>query len=375
MSSEDSNTGEKTCQNENSMKESTPEEDITNDSTETRKEEVQSGQSTPTTEGPASKADSDEDTFEKDIMDMLKTYPQQNGSVSNETADSPVFGAVTPPITGQYPTPPPSSQPDQQQQSKHNMARSVSMPIKQGVGEISKIVPTSAQVQETLFSVKKWSIATFKSTKQAVNEKLGRASRTVDVDLENKIEALKGSQKDYVDLLSQTVSMQESFTALLLSQKSMALLMYSLAGRHPELTDDFQRNADVQKAIFENGQVLHSNLELFKSSLETLVCKTIEDTLKTIRSFEYERLQFDAYRIEYEQLNALPQSTANESRLRKVKEKYEHHKHEYETLAEDVRVKLRFLDDNRVRVMHKQLMFFHVCLILGNCTFFAILLF
>jgi hypothetical protein len=121
---------------------------------------------------------------------------------------------------------------------------------------------------------------------------------------------------------------------------------------------------------------------VFISSLTTLCNKTIEDTLLTVRNYEAARLEYDAYKTDLDNLqgqqqlqtapststggltnsrrNSMPavsdpqrvqQITILEHDLTSYRERYEH-------LKQDVAVKLRFLDENRVKVMRKQLSLF-----------------
>lgn len=50
-------------------------------------------------------------------------------------------------------------------------------------------------------TIKSWSISTYKCTKQLMYEKLGKSSRTVDAELESKIESLRDTQRKYLHLL------------------------------------------------------------------------------------------------------------------------------------------------------------------------------
>lgn len=90
------------------------------------------------------------------------------------------------------------------------------------------------------------------------------ASKTVDIDLEKKIEALRSSQADYVELLSLASKMHMQFASLLMTQKSMAVLCFNLAVKQTELSEDFRRNAECQKAIFANGELLLSKTFLMQ---------------------------------------------------------------------------------------------------------------
>ncbi len=76
--------------------------------------------------------------------------------------------------------------------------------------------------------------------------------------------------------------------------------------------------------------------------------KTIEDTIITIRQYELARLEFDAYRYDLELIEQQPQTAAGKRNLAETQKQYELHKQKYEKLKEDVQIKMKFLDENRV---------------------------
>uniref|UniRef100_A0A673VR56 Arfaptin-1-like n=1 Tax=Salmo trutta TaxID=8032 RepID=A0A673VR56_SALTR len=63
---------------------------------------------------------------------------------------------------------------------------------------------------EKLDQVRKWSITTYKCTKQVLSEKMGRGSRTVDPELEARIDILRDDRRryDHVTCLAQTLATQ-----------------------------------------------------------------------------------------------------------------------------------------------------------------------
>lgn len=110
-------------------------------------------------------------------------------------------------------------------------------------------------------------------------------------------------------------------------------------------------------------------LNFFVSSVNTLVNKTMEDTLLTVKRYETARYVTDFYmlqmctatencpafcRIEYDayrsDLEILLQSSSQSSALSEAQQAHDLHKAEFEKLRADVSVKLRFLNENRVKV-------------------------
>lgn len=55
--------------------------------------------------------------------------------------------------------------------------------------------------------------------------------------------------------------------------------------------DEFGYNAETQRLLCKNGETLLGAINYFVSSINTLVNKTMEDTLMTIKMYENARYQ------------------------------------------------------------------------------------
>lgn len=204
-------------------------------------------------------------------------------------------------------------------------------------------------------TIKCWGVSTYKCTRQLMYEKLGKTSRTVDKDLETQIEFLRDTQKKYSNLLRLTRMLSSHFYHMLQTQQALGEAFSELSQKSPELQDEFTSNSETQRNLSKNGELLLNALNFFLSSINTLCNKTIEDTLVTIRQYESSRIEFDAYRMDLEALAATPRCESNTARIDEAQLNYEKHKEEFEKLRNDVEVKLKFLEENRVKVMQKQL--------------------
>lgn len=200
-------------------------------------------------------------------------------------------------------------------------------------------------------SLKNWSISTYKCTRQLMFEKLGKTSRTTDSELETQIDQLRDTQRKYLSVLRLSRTFNSHFHQVVLTQHALAEAFSDLAQKSPELQEEFLYNADTQRNLTKNGESLLNAINFFISSVNTLCNKTIEDTLLTIRLFENARIEFDAYRMDLELSTGPPNEEAQQN--------FSKHKENYEKLRSDVSVKMQFLDENRIKVMHKQLLLFH----------------
>ncbi|XP_028321482.1 arfaptin-2-like isoform X4 [Gouania willdenowi] len=212
---------------------------------------------------------------------------------------------------------------------------------------------------EKLDSVKKWSINTYKCTKQMFSEKFGRGSRTVDLELEAQIDVLRDTKIKYESILRLATALIDHFQSMVQTQQALGDTFTDLSQKSPELQDEFGYNAETQKLLCKNGEALLGAISFFVSGVDTLVNKTMEDTLMTIKHYENARLEFDAYRSDLEELSVGPRDAAAMVRIEMAQHEYHVHREKYEKLRSDVTIKLKFLEENKVKVMHKQLLLFH----------------
>lgn len=212
---------------------------------------------------------------------------------------------------------------------------------------------------EKLDFVKKWGLNTYKCTKQMISERFGRGSRTVDLELEAQIDVLRDTKRKYENVLRLARALTNHFYSMVQTQHALGDTFADLSQKSPELRDEFGYNAETQKLLCKNGETLLGAINFFVSSINTLVNKTMEDTLMTIKMYENARLEFDAYRADLEELSLGPRDAVTMARIDTAQQQYQVHKDKYERLRSDVTIKLKFLEENKVKVMHKQLLLFH----------------
>ncbi|XP_019727806.1 arfaptin-2b isoform X1 [Hippocampus comes] len=238
-------------------------------------------------------------------------------------------------------------------------------PSMQQSGSSSSVAAAAAEeatrgvAVEKLETVKKWGLNTYKCTKQMISERFGRGSRTVDLELEAQIELLRDTKRKYGSVLRLARALTNHFYNMVQTQHALGDAFADLSQKSPELRDEFGYNAETQKLLCRNGETLLGAINFFVSSINTLVNKTMEDTLMTIKMYENARLEFDAYRSDLEELSLGPRDAAATARIDAAQQQYQVQKDKYERLRSDVTIKLRFLEENKVKVMHKQLLLFH----------------
>jgi hypothetical protein len=226
---------------------------------------------------------------------------------------------------------------------------------------ISPLTTPQSPTQSKLDSIRAWSFNTYKFTRQLLSEKIGRGTRTVDAELETQIEILRDTQLKYAGILRLARALTSHFYQMMQTQRTLGDTFSELSQKNPELREEFTYNSETQRVLCKNGETLLGALNFFTSSLNTLCNKTMDDTLLTVKQYEAARVEFDAYRSDLEALQAAPRvgdATAAQ-KLDDAQQRFQLHKEKFERLRSDVSIKMKFLDENRVKVMHKQLLLFH----------------
>ncbi|KAK2865927.1 hypothetical protein Q7C36_001983 [Tachysurus vachellii] len=212
---------------------------------------------------------------------------------------------------------------------------------------------------EKLELVRKWSINTYKCTKQILSEKLGRGSRTVDLELEARIDVLHENKRKYVQVVNLAQTLASQLAQMMQTQRQLGDAFADLSLKTPELHEEFGYNADTQKLLSKNGETLLGAINFFIASINTLVNKTIEDTMINIKQYEAARIEYDAYRTDLEELNLGPRDSTTLPKIEQSQIQFQMHREKYEKMRNDVSIKLRFLEENKVKVLHNQLTLFH----------------
>ncbi len=198
-------------------------------------------------------------------------------------------------------------------------------------------------------ALKEWSAHQYKVGKQMMSEKFGRGTRTVDHQLDTRIESLKETQRKYTQLIALTTQFHTHLTNVIETQKSLAEHFAFMSVRAPELHTEFHYNAETQKQLSRNGETLLQAVYFFVTNMQTTCTKTMEDTLQTIKGYESARLTYDAYRTELEALKRQANvSVPAQAKLPHATEEFEKHKSKFERLRYDVDIKLKLLDENKV---------------------------
>ncbi|CAJ0598433.1 unnamed protein product [Cylicocyclus nassatus] len=198
-------------------------------------------------------------------------------------------------------------------------------------------------------SLKKWTIGTFKNSRQQLLEHMGKIDKTVDADFEKECENLKELHKRYGSVVAASRTFTNVLTQLSQAERNLAESLQLLSDKESAVKTQVATTSDSMRRCSEHATALENCLRYFLSSIETLHGKTIVDTLETIYVTEAARIEFDVCRHELAALQAQP--TASPTAIQQASDRASQQRDKYERLKEDVRVKLRLLEENRVQEM------------------------
>ena len=114
----------------------------------------------------------------------------------------------------------------------------------------------SLSAQNKIETIREWSMNTFKTTKQFLSERFGKASRTVDLELEASIESLRDTQRKYSNVLRLARAMTSHFYNVVQTQKQLGESFSELSQKSPELQEEFIYNCETQRTLVKNGEIL-----------------------------------------------------------------------------------------------------------------------
>ena len=203
--------------------------------------------------------------------------------------------------------------------------------------------------QSKLQAFKHWSHNQVKCTRQLLNEKLGRSAKTVDVAVESQVETLRNTQKKFTHLLFLSQQLATSMQGVADTQRALSENFAFLSVKAPELGIEFDASSKIQKAQSKHSDELVRVLTAFHQKMDTLVHKTMEDTLLTVKQYEAARLSYDASRTAVEKAQESPPTTPNsQAKYEAMVAEFESEKAQFERLRSDLDMKLKLLNSNKV---------------------------
>ncbi|KAM9717598.1 arfaptin-1-like [Menidia menidia] len=208
---------------------------------------------------------------------------------------------------------------------------------------------------EKLQRVRKWSLSKYKVTRQALSERLGRGSRTVDLQLEPRLELLRDDRLRYQNVTRLAAALAAQLAQFSATQRTLGDAFSELSAKTPALHVEFGLNAEAQRFLSKSSETLTAAIGAFTSDMDTLVNKTMEDTMINAKQYEEARMEYDAYRVDLEELNLGPRDASTLPRLEEAQRDFQGQRERFQRVREGLTIKVQLLEENRVKVLQQQL--------------------
>ncbi|CAI2348413.1 unnamed protein product [Caenorhabditis sp. 36 PRJEB53466] len=213
----------------------------------------------------------------------------------------------------------------------------------------------TAQVAAKVESFKKWTIGTFKNSKQQLLEHMGKIDKTVDPEFEAQCEVLKDIHRRYGLVVSAAKNFSQVLSQMAEAEKKLSESFYQLSLKEEQIKAQCTTTSETMRGVGEQAASLDACLRYFISSMETVYNQTITDTLHTIYNTESARIEYDVDRNEITSATIPAQGQQPKSLPVGASEKCEEKKGRYEKLKSDAKIKMRLLEENRISVVAVQL--------------------
>jgi len=205
----------------------------------------------------------------------------------------------------------------------------------------------AAQAIELAEKVATEAAKTFRVTKQIVGERYGQATRTIDQEVQEKMQDMLHRRKKYTKLHTLADSLTKDYAKFAQSQLNFGECLKDVGVNTPELHDMLIHIGDTQSRIAQESQQMQLSLSRFSCGIQTLVEKTMQDSQQSSARLQQIRLEYDAIRQDLEsQRHRNMGGVAVE-----MQHKFQQIQDNYAKGREELLVKLQLLDENRVRVL------------------------
>jgi len=120
----------------------------------------------------------------------------------------------------------------------------------------ARLVTLTSPIPSLVQSLRMSAVKTVKRTRQLLAERLGHGSKTVDAQLDARIESLRSFHQHYCAVLQLVNSFSSHFRSMIACHQTLCTEFLDMAQKMPELHNEFAYNAETQRALYRNGETL-----------------------------------------------------------------------------------------------------------------------
>jgi len=224
-------------------------------------------------------------------------------------------------------------------------------------------VNKNIDLSERMKNFKSWGFNTFMRTKQKVKEKLNRTSKTLDANVEDRIDMLRVQKNQYSLMVANNNRTIEQLRQFTLIHQCTARMNSELSQTERTLSESLLFQSQTEVGALTHIKDLINKLVCSNETLDTLVNKTYGDLYLTIQSYETARVELDAYKTETTRLenqlqlkNESKTSANDHLKLQEIQENLEQKRLRYESIKDTVLTKIDLLEDHKNRVIEREML-------------------
>eukprot|EP00045_Choanoeca_perplexa_P007579 m.69460 g.69460 ORF g.69460 m.69460 type:complete len:349 (-) comp14128_c0_seq1:1217-2263(-) len=140
--------------------------------------------------------------------------------------------------------------------------------------------------------------------KQSWNERAGKATKTIDLDLQPRFDLLRSLQSEYKTLCEVAKSMAKHVDSSAKTHEAIGTRLDSLSKvEDSNVQGLFQTQGQFMIVYSRNLMGLFEAITFFQTQMSKILSQ-LEATLKVVRGYESVRLEYDGYRVDYEKQKA-----------------------------------------------------------------------
>eukprot|EP00041_Stephanoeca_diplocostata_P025102 m.650369 g.650369 ORF g.650369 m.650369 type:complete len:318 (+) comp22671_c0_seq3:382-1335(+) len=144
----------------------------------------------------------------------------------------------------------------------------------------------------------------FSKFRQQVAESMGTKNKTIDVELQNKIEVVKKGQNDMKVLGELVKQVAKTMAKLTEDQLALSACLQHLSEEHDDAQADFECHHRIQDVMSKNALCLIEAFKFFQEEIARFIKNELQPAWMQVNVYENTRVEYDACRLSFESLKS-----------------------------------------------------------------------
>ncbi|ESO05369.1 hypothetical protein HELRODRAFT_171761 [Helobdella robusta] len=178
-------------------------------------------------------------------------------------------------------------------------------------------------------------------------ESLGYSNKTVDEDVERLISSLMTSKQQCEKLITKAQNISRALLHLSEASKDFGMFLSETSLKQlVDYKEEMACTGECFRYMNKNTSLLEGVLNMFISNMSTLSSKALGDALLSVRQYDSCRIEYDAYRTEYERTTKMV--NVSEEKVKLAKMRFDECTQKFNRSRDDIIVKIKMVEDNKI---------------------------